>query len=275
MEPIITRPILGKLTFRFLQRHGTSRQSKSASLPSALPPLISTLTDPPLPSRSWETTYTHDLTTHTNNPNHTGTTWFTSSNASPLTLTYLLSLTPPLCKSSTTFLDLGTGNGEMLFLLRSEGGFSGPMLGIDYSTASIELATRLARQKGYTDQDVRFREWDILRPSTAENGWVEGEFNLVLDKGTFDAVSLNEETDELGRRVCEGYRDKVVGMVKVGGRLLVTSCNWTESELREWFEGKGEDRRGLEFEGRVDYPKFKFGGREGQSVSAVCFRRLR
>ena len=163
----------------------------------------------------------------------------------------------------------------MLFLLRSEGGFLGPMFGIDYSTASVELATRLARQKGYTDQDVRFREWDILRPPTAENGWDEGAFDLVLDKGTFDAVSLNEATDALGRRVCEGYRDKVLDMMKVGGRLLVTSCNWTETELREWFEAKGEDGRSLEFEGRVDYPRFKFGGREGQSVSGVCFRRLR
>lgn len=165
----------------------------------------------------------------------------------------------------------------MLFRLRSEGGFTGKMLGIDYSPASIELAMRVARQKGYdTDEEIRFREWDILREPTAENGWDEGQFDVVLDKGTFDAISLNEESDGLGRRVCEGYRDRVVEMVKVGGRFLVTSCNWTESELKEWFEAKVGDgsNHGFEFEGRVEYPKFRFGGNEGQSVYGVCFRRI-
>ncbi|KAL8898294.1 MAG: hypothetical protein Q9192_002158, partial [Flavoplaca navasiana] len=225
----------------------------------------------------WETTYSNDLTTHTQNPTHTGTTWFSTSNSSSLTIAHLLSLSPPLPKSTTTFLDLGTGNGEMLFLLRSEGGFTGSMLGIDYSPASIELATRVARQKGYdTDEEIRFREWDILREPTAENGWEEGQFDVVLDKGTFDAISLNEETDGLGRRVGEGYRDRVVRMVKVGARFLVTSCNWTESELKEWFEGKFGDgsNHEFEFEGRVEYPTFRFGGNEGQSVYGVCFRRI-
>ncbi|KAL8659469.1 MAG: hypothetical protein Q9226_000428, partial [Calogaya cf. arnoldii] len=148
------------------------------------------------------------------------------------------------------------------------------MLGIDYSPASIELATRVAKQKGYnTDEDIRFREWDILQEPTAGNGWEgeDGGFDVMLDKGTFDAISLNEETDGRGRRVCEGYRDRVVEMVKVGGRFLVTSCNWTESELREWFEGKDEvtSSGGFEFEGRVNYPKFKFGGAEGQSVYGI------
>ncbi|KAL8843968.1 MAG: hypothetical protein Q9176_001663 [Flavoplaca citrina] len=225
----------------------------------------------------WETTYSNDLTTHTQNPTDTGTIWFSTSNASTLTIAHLLSFSPPLPKPTTTFLDLGTGNGEMLFLLRSEGGFTGSMLGIDYSPASIELATRVARQKGYdTDEEIRFREWDILWEPTAENGWEEGQFDVVLDKGTFDAISLNEETDGLGRRVCEGYRDRVVKMAKVGGRFLVTSCNWTENELKEWFEGKVGDgsSHGLEFEGRVEYPKFRFGGNEGQSVYGVCFRRI-
>ncbi|KAL8728874.1 MAG: hypothetical protein Q9166_005114 [cf. Caloplaca sp. 2 TL-2023] len=225
----------------------------------------------------WETTYTSDLHTHSLNPLHTGTTWFTTSNASPLTLRYLLSLSPPLPPTTTSFLDLGTGNGSLLFHLRSH--FSGPMLGIDYSPSSISLASRLSLEKGFTSSEIRFKEWDILVPPTPENGWEEGEFDVLLDKGTFDAVSLNEEMDARGRRVCEGYADKVVRMVKVGGRFLVTSCNWTEAELRGWFEGStgnGDwDGRGFDFDGRVEYPKFRFGGREGQSVYGVCFRRVR
>lgn len=153
------------------------------------------------------------------------------------------------------------------------------MLGIDYSPASILLARRIALQKGYSEEEVAFKEWDILTPPTREDGWNEDvEFDVVLDKGTFDAVSLNEETDEAGRRVCEGYCARVVRMVKVGGTFLVTSCNWTEGELREWFEyGAGGDDPGgrFAFDGKVEYPKFRFRGVEGQSVYGVCFRRVR
>lgn len=164
----------------------------------------------------------------------------------------------------------------MLFLLRSEGGFTGPMLGIDYSTASVELAERIAVQRGFGASEIRFREWDILGREWEEGE--EGVWDVVLDKGTFDAVSLSAETDAIGRKVCEGYEGRVLSMVKKGGRFLVTSCNWTEEELRAWFEGKGEgDAHELgtfEWEGTVGYPSFQFGGQTGQSVSGVCFRRI-
>ena len=147
------------------------------------------------------------------------------------------------------------------------------MLGIDYSPQSVALASRLASERGYPSQEVEFKCWDILG---SKGEWEEGEFDVVLDKGTFDAVSLNAETDERGKRVCEGYRGKVLPMVKKAGVFLVTSCNWTEEELRGWFEGKdGEgEEGGFAWEGRVKYPRFSFGGKTGQSVSGVCFRRV-
>lgn len=135
------------------------------------------------------------------------------------------------------------------------------MLGVDYSLASIELARRIAGQKNL---DIEFEVWDIMGN---ENPWLGG-FDVLLDKGTFDAVSLNAEEDADGRRICEGYRDKVEGLVKPGGRFLITSCNWTEKELGEWFGG-GD----LVVEGRLEYPTYSFGGVKGQSVYSVCFRR--
>lgn len=136
------------------------------------------------------------------------------------------------------------------------------MLGVDYSLASVKLARRIAGQKNL---DIEFEVWDIMGD---ENPWLGEVFDVVLDKGTFDAVSLNAEEDVDGRRICEGYRDKVEKMVKPGGRFLITSCNWTEKELGEWFRG-GD----LVVEGRVEYPTFSFGGMKGQSVYSVCFRR--
>ena len=162
----------------------------------------------------------------------------------------------------------------MLFLLREEGGFEGRMVGVDYSRGSVELARRIAEGKGMAGGGVVFEEWDVMREEPGR-GWMgeeegegEGGFDVVLDKGTFDAVSLSEEVDEEGRRVCEGYRERVERLVKRGGYVLVTSCNWTEEELEGWFGG-GE----LEVFGRIKYPRFSFGGKTGQSISSVCFRR--
>lgn len=135
------------------------------------------------------------------------------------------------------------------------------MLGVDYSLASVELARRIAGQKNL---DIEFEVWDIMGN---ENPWLGG-FDVLLDKGTFDAVSLNAEEDADGRRICEGYRDKVEGLVKPGGRFLITSCNWTEKELGEWFGGGN-----LVVEGRLEYPTYSFGGMKGQSVYSVCFRK--
>ncbi|MCJ1430427.1 hypothetical protein MMC29_008345, partial [Sticta canariensis] len=171
----------------------------------------------------------------------------------------------------TTFLDLGAGNGEMLFRLREQGGFAGRMMGLDYSAASVELARKIKGAKSNdtaapaTMEGIDFQVWDIM----GSERWGGGAFDVVLDKGTFDAVSLSADVDRQGNRVCEGYRARVEGMVKRGGVLLVTSCNWTEGELREWFGGGG-----FRYEGQVEYPRFRFGGGMGQSISSVCFRRI-
>ena len=156
----------------------------------------------------------------------------------------------------------------MLFLLCGEGGFSGRMIGIDYSSACLQLAYQLKIERGYRDSLMEFFRFDIMKD---EHGSSLGQFDVVLDKGTFDAISLSEEKDAAGRRICEGYRDRVKPFVKQGGRFLVTSCNWTEQELKLWFEGEGEGD--FQFEGRVDYPKFSFGGKTGQSVSGICFKK--
>lgn len=153
----------------------------------------------------------------------------------------------------------------MLFRLREQGGFAGSMTGLDYSAASVELARSIMSAKSNME-DVDFQVWDIM----GVQPWNGGPFDVVLDKGTFDAVSLSAEVDGQGKRVCEGYRAQVEGMVKRGGVFLITSCNWTEEELKEWFGG-GE----FLYEGQVNYPRFRFGGGTGQSVSSVCFRRKR
>ncbi|KAL2868672.1 putative S-adenosylmethionine-dependent methyltransferase [Aspergillus lucknowensis] len=222
-------------------------------------------------------------------------------------------------QAQPSILDLGTGNGSMLALLRKRGGFRGEMVGVDYSAKSVELARELQRSRrheaylsGSEDEDedesegeddaeteadaegegrrdteeaeewdeIRFEEWDIL--SSADDlrseglDWFpyeKGGFDIVLDKGTFDAVSLMVEKSE-----CERYPRIAGSLVRKGGFLIVTSCNWTEEEVVQWFTSipAGGESQAAELVvwGRVQYPRFRFGGQEGQGVCTVCFQRV-
>ncbi|EEH45321.1 uncharacterized protein PADG_01471 [Paracoccidioides brasiliensis Pb18] len=238
-----------------------------------------------------------------------GTSWFTEHNAPEKVMKFLTSecfpLAPCNTQSQPIILDLGTGNGSMLALLRDEGGFEASrMVGVDYSPKSIELARRLHDGSTTTAQSsdlsrIRFEVWDVFdnRPVQTLDWFpaAEGGFDIVLDKGTFDAISLSAEeiadihtagnvaaqngdnsikgSRVLQRRICERYPGIVRELVRKDGFLVITSCNWTEEELIRWFtREEGEDR--LVVWDRVAYQKFRFGGKEGQGVCTVCFKKL-
>ncbi|KAK1147455.1 Protein-lysine N-methyltransferase efm4 [Aspergillus melleus] len=276
-----------------------------------------------------------------------GTSWFSEHNAPDKVLQFLTDEEFPLAPCQTRkvsrsrgkrgagdgqeeqpcILDLGTGNGSMLALLRKKGKFEGEMVGVDYSPRSVELARELQRLRIHSaylsdsdsdsdfsdeeaegegedgnekaeeavkgddadkDTNIRFEEWDILSSTDALSGSGDGErrldwfpyakggFDIVLDKGTFDAVSLSDETVEsteplaskttgsgtkkIQKRVCERYPDIARRLVRKGGFLVVTSCNWTEEELVQWFtrpEGGGDVEDKLQVWGRVEYPRFR------------------
>ena len=131
------------------------------------------------------------------------------------------------------------------------------MLGVDYSEKSVDLARKIAIEKGFAEE-VEFQILDILSQEMNV-----GDFDVVLDKGTFDAICLS------GKQGVETlYRDRVQQLVKPGGFLLLTSCNWTEEEIRQWIEGDG-----LTFYDRIKYPVFRFGGQVGQTITSTCFKR--
>lgn len=215
----------------------------------------------------WDTAYTTERTNFSSNPDDEGTIWFSDAGAEERKLSFLEDLSDEgaLDKEICRFLDLGTGNGHLLFALR-EDEWRGEMVGADYSGESIKLAGEIRDSKGEGYSDIRLEEWDIL---TQEPGaWLGDGFDVVLDKGTFDAICLSQDTDAQGRRICEGYSEHVEPLVKPGGRFLITSCNWTEEELRTWFEG-GQ----FKFAGKVKYPSFTFGGKTGSSVVTLCFEK--
>jgi EEF1A lysine methyltransferase 2 len=237
---------------------------------------------------SWNSCYERELGNFKENPEDEGVIWFSDSGAEEKILQYLEDLADEsvLHKSTSepaiasSFLDLGTGNGHLLFALRDED-WRGKMLGLDYSDASIELARNIeGGRRGSTELNeeseshpdyvpVEFRQHDILSPSSGD-----GEFDVLLDKGTFDAISLSSEIDLNGRRLCESYRSSIKPFLKDGGLFIITSCNWTETELKRWFLGNIPEEDGVfALKDHLKYPTFRFQGQEGQTVVTLIFEK--
>lgn len=138
------------------------------------------------------------------------------------------------------------------------------MLGVDYVPEAIELAKTIAGRE--EREDVEFKVWDCVGGEVEEVLDGEERWDVVLDKGTFDAIGLAED----GRQAEEGYLERAKKLVKVGGWVVITSCNWTEEELIEKFTKGGE----LVVDGKVNYPTFQFGGKKGQTISTIAFKRV-
>ncbi|KAJ3020405.1 UNVERIFIED_CONTAM: hypothetical protein HDU68_010188 [Siphonaria sp. JEL0065] len=174
-------------------------------------------------------------------------------------------------------IDLGCGNGHILFEM-SELGYTN-LTGVDYSPASITLAQKV-HAASYPDATINFEPLDFM-PFTQTNlppVAYNGTFQLAVDKGTFDAISLANGVveGEVGAtpvnafdraKVASKYAEAVSLMLVSDGMLLITSCNWTEPELIEGF------KEYFTFHSRKKYPTFKFGGVEGQKVVTIAFTR--
>jgi EEF1A lysine methyltransferase 2 len=246
--------------------------------------------------RSWNNYYQNDLDNQGDGDESTEyvselESWFDDVGAPAKTLSFLTSDTFPLSPSRTagspppSVLDVGTGNGSALFSLRLDGGFTGPMVGVDYSEQSITLARELWKRlrASHTTEynDISFAVFDVIHDNPKTASWwnlnSQNGFDLVLDKGTFDAISLSSEIislpDGSSKKVFEVYPQKVGALVKPGGYFLITSCNWTQEEIVKWFTGEGMEGI-LEVFHVIEYPAFKFGGKMGQGVVSVCFRKV-
>ncbi|XP_036402888.1 EEF1A lysine methyltransferase 2 isoform X1 [Megalops cyprinoides] len=158
--------------------------------------------------------------------------------------------------ADAAILDIGTGNGVLLVEL-ARCGFTN-LTGIDYSAAAVELARNVLEQEGVSN--VKVEVVDFLSPAVDLTG-----FDLCIDKGTFDAISLNPE-DAAGAKA--HYLNALKGALREGGLFIITSCNWTKDQLLHMFS------QGFEFLRELPTPSFQFGGRTGNSVTALVLKRV-
>ena len=98
--------------------------------------------------------------------------------------------------------------------------------------------------------------------SNYSSNYVQKTFDLCLDKGTYDAISLCPQDS---RKKRNKYIEKIKLFLKPSGFFIIVSCNWTTKELKEHFKD-------LCFVGELSAPQYSFGGMTGQTVSTCIFK---
>ena len=123
---------------------------------------------------------------------------------------------------SPSILEIGCGNGTLLFAVHEAGYNPKKIHGTDYSENAISLAKSVASTKeteGVTS--IQFTVHDFLREDLPRDGETSDGWDLVLDKGTFDAISLGKR-DENGHAPHRQYPQRLSALMKPGGRFLIT-----------------------------------------------------
>lgn len=157
---------------------------------------------------------------------------------------------------NASILDIGTGNGIFLMEL-AKNGYSN-LTGIDYSKTAVELTTNILKEEGLKNINIQVE--DFLNPSAEMKN-----FDICIDKGTFDAISLSPEDREEAKK---RYVGSLRTVLHPEGFFIVTSCNWTKEQLLQIF------RPGFELVKELPTPRFQFGGMTGNSVTALVFKQI-
>ncbi|KAI8980314.1 S-adenosyl-L-methionine-dependent methyltransferase, partial [Pilobolus umbonatus] len=178
--------------------------------------------------------------------------------------------------TNASILDLGCGNGHLLLELSNEG--YRQLTGIDYSPSAIQLAQSIAKQREC--EWIKYQTVDFLN----DQQWYSHPFKVVMDKGTYDAISLHPDQVAAKKSGEEGPRERYVSAVRElidsEGLFLITSCNWTKEELIEnfkpckFFYCVCVCVCDFKYHSSVKYPIFQFGGHSGSKICTVAFEPI-
>ncbi|KAK6994757.1 protein-lysine N-methyltransferase mettl10 [Biomphalaria glabrata] len=203
----------------------------------------------------WDEAYSRELKNY-NEVGDVGEIWF-GEEAQDRMVNWLVKSGRSL---SDHILDIGCGNGMLLLALREEG-FSN-LTGIDYSESAIQLSRSIAEKHGSTD--IIFQVSSILNPDEIATLTKKHLYDVCLDKGTYDAISLRDVSQPDDNKI---YCQNIKTLLNKDGILIITSCNWTREQLELQF------RHEFELVHELPAPKFTFGGKTGQTVTTLILRR--
>lgn len=158
-------------------------------------------------------------------------------------------------KDDVSIIDVGCGNGYMLISLL-KAGFT-KLTGVDYSDEGITLAKKISSQVE-NGSNILFRQQDVLNRDQ-----ILERFDIVIDKGTFDAICLNPSVSDI-KHLQESYVSYILESLKENGYFIICSCNWTKEELLKHFSK-------LNLVDEILSPSMTFGGKEGNRVTCLVF----
>ncbi|KAE9553656.1 hypothetical protein FO519_003104 [Halicephalobus sp. NKZ332] len=214
---------------------------------------------------SWESHYANELVNFDENGDE-GEVWFGRS-AENRMLRFVSDKVP----KNARIVDIGTGNGSVLRKLRQKGFYN--LTGIDYCEEAVELARKLAKaEEAEASPKIEFRVADLIAEKTDPS--LCRRFQVVLDKGTWDAISLNGDRKER----LENYRRSIMDMFELHEEeddlatryFIVFSCNFTKEELQELFEGDD-----LKFDSDIPATNaLMFGGKQGVTSTGMVFKKI-
>lgn len=209
----------------------------------------------------WNSFYNLEKQNFEVNPQDTGECWFEDNDAEEKMVNFLIdNLNEQKISQKSRIIDLGTGNGHLLFSLSIEG-FNGDMIGVDYSEKSIEFSKEILSTQYSHYKHISFDSADIF-----DKNWVPGRFDIVLDKGTLDAIALSGIEFENGNTAVDLYPHIIERLMENNSIFLITSCNFTQKELIKLIETEH-----LKMWKTIDYPSFEFNGVKGTAVCTVAF----
>jgi SAM-dependent methyltransferase len=137
--------------------------------------------------------------------------------------------------SHPRILEIGSGNGTLLFALHEAGYAASHLSGIDYSPDAVKLARMVAAARSQNGEQVTsFHVCDFTSelppppppaspasPSGQLDADVQGSWDLLLDKGTYDAIALGGK-DESGRCPVTAYPVRASKLLRENGYFLIT-----------------------------------------------------
>jgi SAM-dependent methyltransferase len=193
----------------------------------------------------WDFTYSQELDNFTDHGD-IGEIWFGTKAVSKMLEWINANNVSPTC----SVLDVGCGNAHLLIELYKAGYKNS--LGIDYSENAVSLAQVVSSKM---NADISFKVLDFLKDS------LNSKFDLILDKGTFDAISLSSTENFINE-----YLGQIGKHLNHDGVFLITSCNFNQSELESMFSPC------LALYSTVKYPLFSFGGSVGSTIVTCAFK---
>ncbi|KAG8872491.1 hypothetical protein FRB97_007575 [Tulasnella sp. 331] len=190
-----------------------------------------------MPLVAWDDVYKTELDNFEADSNDEGEVWFGVDSVEKM-----VDWTKINVPGSTNpyILDIGAGNGILSIALADAGYNASRILGVDYSADSVRLAKAVAQHRGVPN--LMFERGDFLKEDLPLLDGMNdvGAWDLLLDKGMYDAIALAEKDSE-GVSPLTLYPGRVKRLLKPGAYFLITSCNFTEDELKERFAPENTD----------------------------------